>query len=188
MNYDVIIVGGGISGLSAAVYTGKAELKTLVFDTGQSQIKRISKLNNYPGIEGISGEELLSVYRKQAEAAGAEVRDEEVTGAKKDGEEFLVETASGTYRSKYLVIASNTNHSLLDAFGIEVEVNPRIPRPLNQMKGGDGSGETGIENLYVAGLLAGLPSQAVVAAGQGAAIGVKIASRVLDKPYMWHDI
>ncbi len=188
MSYDVIILGGGISGLSAALYTGQAQLKTLVFDTGASQITRVSKLNNYPGIEVISGEELISVYRKQAEAYGAEVRDEEVASAKKEGEEFLVETASGTYRSKYLVVSSNANSSLLSDFGIELEVNPRIPRPINQMKDGDGSGETSIENLYVAGLLAGLPSQAVIAAGQGASVAVKIATKALEKPYMWHDV
>lgn len=188
MSYDVIIVGGGISGLSAALYTGQAQLKTLVFDTGVSQIKRISTLKNYPGIEAISGEELIANYRKQAEAYGAEVRDEEVSSAKKDGEEFEVVTASGTYRSKYLVLGSNVNTSIVSDFGIELEVNPRIPRPLNQIKGGDGSGETGIENLYVTGLLAGIPSQAIIAAGQGAAVAVKIASKALEKPYMWHDV
>lgn len=78
---DVIIVGGGIAGLSAAIYTAQAGLPTVVFDSGKSQLKPISKVYNYPGFpEGIEGETLVAKMREQAVKFGAVLTDEEVKG------------------------------------------------------------------------------------------------------------
>lgn len=186
---DVIIAGGGISGLAAALFTAKAGLKTLVFDGGESQIQRVSTVWNYPGVVSVSGKQLLEQCRKQATEAGAEIRDEEVVAAERSGDRFAVKTASGSYEADYLVIATNLNAQLATGFGFEPVVNEKVPSGrIKRIKGIEWDGKTDIPNLYIAGLLAGIPSQAVIAAGQGAAVGVEIASRATGNTYMWHDV
>ena len=74
-NYDVIIIGGGPAGASAALYTARADLRTLVIDKGLTAgaLGITAKISNYPGVPGpISGEDLLRIMREQAESFGAE--------------------------------------------------------------------------------------------------------------------
>ena len=74
--YDVIIIGGGPAGASAAIYTSRSDLRTLVIDKGLTAgaLGVTAKISNYPGIIGpISGAELVDIMRTQAESFGAEV-------------------------------------------------------------------------------------------------------------------
>ena len=76
-NYDVIIIGGGPTGLAAAIYTGRSLLKTLVLEkqTVGGQIALSAAIDNYPGFaDGISGYEFAEAFLKHAERFGAEVR------------------------------------------------------------------------------------------------------------------
>ena len=78
--YDVIILGAGPAGLTAAIYTGRAKLSTLVLEAamvgGNAGIADI--IENYPGFpEGISGSELMARFKQQAENCGAEIRYDE---------------------------------------------------------------------------------------------------------------
>ncbi|HEX5081089.1 MAG TPA: FAD-dependent oxidoreductase, partial [Blastocatellia bacterium] len=76
-DYDVIIIGGGPTGLAAAVYTGRAMLKTLVLEkqTPGGQIALSAAIDNYPGFdEGISGYEFAERFLKHAQRFGAEIR------------------------------------------------------------------------------------------------------------------
>lgn len=186
---DVIVVGGGVAGLAASLFTQKAGLRTLVFDTGVSQLKRVSTVWNYLGKTGNSGEQLIGDYRNQVTNAGVELRDEEVLSVKPEEESFVVQTAAETYHAQYVIIATNLNTQLLTDLGFELVVNEKVPSgKIKQVKGIGWEGETQIPNLYVAGMLAGVPSQAIIAAGQGAAVGVNIATKATGKTYMWHDV
>lgn len=109
--YDVIIIGGGPAGLTAAQYTARANLATLLIDDpqrfGALSLSRI--IENYPGLpEPTSGQMLLGTFRAQAERFGALCRDEQVFGVTLDGETKEVRGQDHTWRGRTLIIASGS--------------------------------------------------------------------------------
>lgn len=106
-DYDVIVVGGGIAGFSAALYAARQRLKTLVIakDIG-GQLNMTTLVENYPAIMKISGPELVARVHQQAERFGAEVIFDEVVGIEKEGNIFRVKTYGGDeYRSLAVILA-----------------------------------------------------------------------------------
>lgn len=187
MKYDVAIIGGGIAGLSAALFTGHAGLNTVVFDNGSSQIKQVSCLNNNLGTPGISGEKLLEQYRDQLKEY-AELKNVEVELLQKVGSDFIIQANGETYEAKWVVVATNLQTKLLESLGFEIGINENIKSgKIKKVIGVNYEGVTPIPNLYIAGLLAGVPSQVMIVAGQGAAVGVRIAQEATETKYMWHD-
>ncbi|SES25503.1 NAD(P)/FAD-dependent oxidoreductase [Salisediminibacterium halotolerans] len=194
---DIAIIGGGIAGLSAAIYTAEAGFSTVVFDQNKSQLRPIEHVQNYPGFpEAITGDELLSRMRKQAESFGAELKKEKVAAVKAgetNGSRFLltVADAEGNERSfsaNYVIAASNINKKPLEDLGIETEVSPAVPSgKISRIKGGSWSGETNVPGFYVAGLLSGVPTQSIIAAGQGTQTAMEIISKEKGKAHVWHD-
>ncbi|MEA4925085.1 MAG: thioredoxin-disulfide reductase [Syntrophomonadaceae bacterium] len=119
--YDVIILGGGPAGLSAAIYTGRAWLKTLVLESavvgGNAAIA--DQIDNYPGFPfGILGGELMENFRKQAERFGAEIRIEEVVKIVDTPKGRQVITSEGEYLTRAIIIATGAQRREL---GIEGE-------------------------------------------------------------------
>src|SRR5512135_915090 len=109
--YDVIIIGGGPGGLSAALYTSRAKLKTLVLDKSKTagSLAYASLIENYPGLEKpVSGGELLDVFRNQALSFGAEYREEQVIGVSLSGEIKEVFTMEASYQGKTVIIATGS--------------------------------------------------------------------------------
>lgn len=188
MKLDVAVIGGGISGLSAALFTGHAGLKTVVFDTGESQIKKVNNLNNNLGTPGVSGDELLEKYRTQL-TQYAELKNVRVDSLKKEGDLFILQADGETYEAERVIIATNIQTELLEALGFEIGINENIKSgKIKKVIGVNWEGVTTIPNFYIAGLLAGLPSQVMIAAGQGAAVGVRVAQDATGEKYMWHDV
>ena len=110
MEYDVAIIGGGVAGLTAAIYSGRRELKTVVFEEKLpgGQLNFTAMIENYPGFPvGILGPELGVKIKEQAERYGVEIRQEAVTAVKKDGMRFKV-TAEGEYVAKAVIFATGT--------------------------------------------------------------------------------
>jgi thioredoxin reductase (NADPH) len=108
--YDVIVIGGGPAGLVAAQYAARANLKALVLDKSPSAgaLAFASKIENYPGLEPISGKELLDLFRKQAVGFGAEYKEAQVIGVNISGNVKEVFTMEKNYSAKAVIIATGS--------------------------------------------------------------------------------
>lgn len=107
--YDVIIIGGGPAGLSAAQYAARSNLKTIVIDKSQTAgaLAFASKIENYPGlVESLTGKELLDIFRGQAIRFGAELIEAQVVGVRLEGEIKEVYTMDAAYKGKTVIIAT----------------------------------------------------------------------------------
>lgn len=104
--YDLIIVGGGAAGLTAAIYASRKALKTLVIakDIG-GQASSAPQVENYPGRDLVSGFALMNDFKKQAEKFGAEFVITEVRKIEDQENKFLVKTTQQQYFSRALILA-----------------------------------------------------------------------------------
>jgi thioredoxin reductase (NADPH) len=116
-SYDVIIIGKGPAGISAALYTGRANLKTLVIGTEESSLNKSSSIENYYGFaEPISGKALLDAGIKQAIRLGIEVVTAEVLSLAYDGG-FTVKSVEKEYKSRALLLSSGQPHQTVKILG-----------------------------------------------------------------------
>jgi thioredoxin reductase len=182
---DVVVVGGGVAGLSAAVFTARQGLDTLVVDPGESLLRRNARLENFPGFPfGVNARRLLDLLAEQAEGAGAERLDARVTRvalADTDEDRFVVETADGArIWSRYVIAATKNEVGYLDGIdGVDI-----VDRGKSYVDT-DERGRTGVDGLYAAGRLAGKPHQAVVCAGHGAEVAIRLLEG--DEQPFYHD-
>ncbi len=108
---EAIIIGGGIAGLSAAIYLGRAERDTLVIDSGHSMAKWEPEVRNYLGFpEGIGGEELLKHGRRQAKWHKVEFANDEIKSVAPRKEGFFLRGRRTTYRTNRLLLATGIFH------------------------------------------------------------------------------
>ena len=104
--YDVIIIGGGPAGITAAIYTARRLLKTLVITKEPGgQVVKTPDIENYPGFELISGPELAQKFMSQAKKFGAEIMYDEVILLDQKNNEFIISGQKEKYRSKSLILA-----------------------------------------------------------------------------------
>ncbi|RLG19926.1 thioredoxin-disulfide reductase [Candidatus Micrarchaeota archaeon] len=116
--YDVAIIGGGVAGFGAALYTGRFALKTILFsETRGGAIVLTAEVENYPGLEKNTGTELAEKIMKHAEKFGAEIKDERVENVEKEGEKFKLKTKAGEYTAKTLIFATGTTWKKLGVPG-----------------------------------------------------------------------
>ncbi len=109
--YDVIIVGGGPAGLSAAIYMARARYKVLVMEKEKigGQITITSEIVNYPGVEKTSGTALTQSMKEQAEAFGAEFMIAEVLDLELEQDIKVLHTTAGEYQALGVVLATGAN-------------------------------------------------------------------------------
>lgn len=118
--YDIVIVGAGTAGLSAAIYAVRAGKSVIVLEatTHGGQIVNTPEVENYPGIKKISGFEFANNLYEQAKSLGAEVVYEKVIGIEVNGEEKIVHTAKEDYQAKAVILATGAKNRPL---GLEHE-------------------------------------------------------------------
>lgn len=115
--YDVIIIGSGPSGLTAAIYATRANLKTLVIAgaVAGGQLMLTSDVENYPGFpNGVLGPDLMSLWRKQAERFKADFIDDDVTKVNFKARPFRVWVTDQEYTGRAVIISTGANAKYLN--------------------------------------------------------------------------
>jgi thioredoxin reductase len=167
---SVIVVGGGVAGLSAAMFTARAGVSTRIVSAGESILGRNAHVENYPGFPaGVNPRLLVELMRAQARRAGVWFVDGTVESVERTEEGFTVRTADDAFESTYVVAASWADPSYLDALEVDT-----VDRGSKQFIGVDAQGRTAVDGLYAAGRLAEQHHQAIVAAGHGAQVGLTL--------------
>ncbi len=120
MVYDLVIIGGGPAGLSAAIYAARFRMDFLVLarEPGGTVVNT-HLIENWPGEKSLSGAALMEKLQSHAESLGAKITQAEVSKVSKKGGHFLVSTDAGDFESKSLIFATGTRHRKLGAPGEE---------------------------------------------------------------------
>lgn len=170
--YDVIVLGGGPAGYTAALYTARAGLRTLVIEriAAGGQMNETTRIDNYPGYpDGIDGFSLGQNMLAAATRFGAETRYTEVVSVELHGEEKQIDTYEGSYRTKAVVIATGAGHKHL---GVPME-KELTGKGVAYCAACDG-------NFYRN------KTVAVVGGGNSAAADAMLLSRIAKKVYLIH--
>src|SRR3989442_10715428 len=118
--HNVVIIGSGCAGLTAAIYAGRANLKPLVLDGHEpgGQLSLTTHVENYPGFpDGIMGPELIENMRKQAQKFGAEFKAGAVTEVDVSKRPFKIIAGKDTYEARSLIVAAGASARLLGLKG-----------------------------------------------------------------------
>ena len=122
MMYDVVIIGSGPAGLSAAIYGQRARLHTLVIEKqpmSGGQILNTYEVDNYPGLPGIGGFEMGMKFREHADKLGAEFQTAEVRRLFTEDGIHKIETPEGVIEGKTVILATGASHRRLHVPGEE---------------------------------------------------------------------
>lgn len=125
---DIIIVGAGTAGLTAAIYAGRAGSSILLFEQSihGGQIINTPHVENFPGVGKVAGYEFASALYDQAMSFGAQIQYERVTDVQFDGGRFVVTTDKGSYAAKSVILATGAKPRPLGVAGEEKYVGRGI--------------------------------------------------------------
>lgn len=183
--FDIVIIGGGPAGASAAIFAAKAGKKTLVLDNGKSMTKRAWVENHY-GAPKVSGPDLIEVGKKQAAEFGAEFVEDSVVNIVSEGEGFTVQSENNEFQTKHVLFATGALTDLAEKIGLTVVdgTEPRIKSIIEV----DKDGRTNKSGIWAAGTAAGVSVHTIITAGNGAAVAINIISELNGERYVDHDI
>lgn len=170
--YDVIVIGGGPGGYTAALYAARSGFDTLVLEklAAGGQMTQTMQIDNYPGFEeGIAGFTLGMKMQSGAERFGVEVRNEEVVSVELDSEEKVIRTDGGTFYGKTVIIATGADHRHL---GVDRE-EELIGKGISYCAACDGMFYRGKDVVIVGG-------------GNSAAADAMVLSRIARKVIVVH--
>ncbi|MFC7393266.1 FAD-dependent oxidoreductase [Scopulibacillus cellulosilyticus] len=183
--YDVIIIGGGPAGQSAALFTSKGGLTTCILDNEKGLTQRALIKNHY-GVEDVSGGDLVAVGHKQAEKFGTDIKKANVTNVVKKDQGFTVETEEGdNYEGKQIILATGANAKLAENIGLHTKPGdePYVKHVIDV----DAAGRTNIEGIWAAGTAAGVSVHTIITSGDGAKVAVNLMSDLKGERYVDHD-
>ena len=123
MIHDVVIVGSGPAGYTAAIYAARAQLNPVILAgsvTAGGALMNTTEVENYPGfIEGIMGPELMNQMQEQAERFGADIRYEDVTALELEGDVKRITTSDDVYEARTVIISTGSEYRHLGIDGEE---------------------------------------------------------------------
>ena len=123
MIHDVVIVGSGPAGYTAAIYAARAQLNPVILAgsvTAGGALMNTTEVENYPGfVTGIMGPELMTQMQEQAERFGADIRYEDVTALELEGDVKRITTSDGVYEARTVIISTGSEHRHLGIDGEE---------------------------------------------------------------------
>lgn len=185
--YDVAIVGGGPAGASAATFTARAGLHTVLIDADAGMTRR-AMLNNHLGFpEGVSGPELVENGKLQAARAGAEIVEAKIVALDKHGDEqFELRTEDGkSFEAKQVILTIGANAELARTAGIATKpgTEPRIREVVDV----DGDGHSSLPGVWAAGTAAGVSVHTIITAGDGARVAINLISGTKGERHVDHD-
>jgi thioredoxin reductase len=186
--YDVAIVGGGPAGASAATFTARAGLQTVLIDADAGMTRR-AMVNNHLGFpEGVAGPDLVDTGKAQAQRAGAEVVHAKVVDLQRQGENgFSVRTEDGnSYEAKQVILTLGANPELAKQAGITTKegTEPRIKEIVDV----DPQGRTSMPGVWAAGTAAGVSVHTIITAGDGARVAINLISGTKGERHVDHDM
>jgi thioredoxin reductase (NADPH) len=183
--FDVLIVGAGPTGASAALFTAKAGKKTLVIDNDKSVTKR-AWIENHYGVAEITGPDLVETGKKQATKFGAEIVQATVSNISKTENGLKVETEQGEFEAKHVILATGMSVDLAEAAGLKTKpgTEPRIKTVFAV----DAAGKTNIDGIWAAGTVAGVSMHTIITAGDGAKVAINVISEINGVRYVDHDV
>lgn len=183
--YDIIIIGAGPAGASAALFAAKAGKKTLIIDNDTSMTKR-AWIENHYGVKEISGPELIELGKNQATKFGAELIQGKVTSVIKSNQGFKIEFEAGHAEAKHIILATGVALELAEKIGVNTKpgTEPRIKTVIDI----DANGKTSIDGIWAAGTVAGVSVHTIITAGHGAAVAINVISQLNGERYVDHDI
>lgn len=183
--FDVIIIGGGPAGQSAALFTGKDDRKTLVLDD-EKGLTKLAWVKNHYGTEDIEGSTMVKLGRKKAEQFGVEFKSAKVTNITKNGDTFQVETENGDmYEASHIILATGANQQLAETMGLKTEssVEPMVKSIVRV----DNSGRTSLEGVWACGAAGGASQHTIITSGDGARVATNMLSDIKGKRHIDHD-
>ncbi len=183
--YDVVIVGAGPAGASAALFTAKAGKKTLVIDNDKTVTKR-AWLENHYGVLEISGPDLVETGKKQARKFGAEIVEATVTNVTKTDTGFKIESDTEQYEAAQVILATGFAIDLAEKIGLQTKAGtePRVKTIIDV----DAAGKTNVEGVWAAGTVAGVSVHTIITAGDGAQVAINVISEINGERYVDHDV
>lgn len=185
--HDLIIVGGGPAGASAAVFAARAGLRTLVIDADQGFTRRAMIYNHLGLPDGVTGPELVELGRRHAVKSGAEWIDGSVTELVPGDDSVGVVTESGDrYDARDVLLAVGVRTSVAETAGLTPRQGsePRIASVLDV----DRDGRTAVPHIWAAGTAADVSVHTIVTAGDGARVAINIISEQKGERYVDHDV
>ena len=174
---DVIVIGDGPGGLSAALFLAKNKLDVVVFGQDKTAMN-YAHVRNYLGIAEILGTDFQRIARKQVSDFGARLRDEHVEAVGGESGRWSVTLESGEkLTARYLVLSEGKAPKLAKLLGLEFDANTGIAT--------DKNAKTKVDGLYVVGRSARPGrSQAIISAGDGASAAIVLLSREKNESFV----
>ena len=184
---SVVIVGGGPAGASAAIFTARAGLPTVVIDADKGMTRRAWLQNHLGFVEGITGPDLVDGGRAQAERAGATWVDATAEAIEGSAGAFTVRTADGQgFAASNVLLATGASVALAEAAGVATTAGtePYIKSIVTV----DSDGRSSVPGIWAAGTTRRVSLHPIVTAGDGARVAVNLISEARGERHVDHDV